>query len=408
MVEKNQPGQEFVCSACGARNIMMPTPAGSSLRLPPESERVFWQQSRRRTTAFVFVCVVCLLALLIWLLLHPSASHSPARQIKTAIFGRRVTEAVEQSASSTGEGRGDSQGQNGQGESGQQGRGQSSNDARSGGETDGSQASAGGEGNDAGGRGRGGDRHSGATANAPANEHNPDQSGSGLTAPPERSIGWLDRFFGTENPPGPFQAGQGGTGVGQPGSGNTNTSVTPPTDEPVATEITQAQPAPPIPLTDEPPPLSPRTTNRAAPGNATLNDNLEQLLRQHHAGSGDIRISLMWKNKNDLDLHVVDPRGEEIYFQNRRSRSGGLLDIDMNAAMPFRNPAVENVFWPERAAPPGVYKIYVNLYRKNDVVGETPFTVRILVRGRTSDFSGSIGPGQPKRLIHQFTLAPGN
>ena len=113
-------------------------------------------------------------------------------------------------------------------------------------------------------------------------------------------------------------------------------------------------------------------------------------------------------DRRPVKRHVVDPRNEEIYYPNRRSRTGGLLDIDMNATKPFRSPEVENVFWPDRAAPAGIYKIHVNHYRRNDAVGETPFTVRVLIRGRTTDYSGSIRPGQSKLFVHQFTFPPAN
>lgn len=147
-----------------------------------------------------------------------------------------------------------------------------------------------------------------------------------------------------------------------------------------------------------------RTNPPAPPLPNDLRDNFEELLRQHHAGSGDIRISLMWNNKNDLDLHVVDPNGEEIYYQHRRARSGGLLDIDMNAGTPLVAPAVENVYWPERGAPRGTYKIFVNFFAMHDTVNATPYTIRVLIRGRTSDFTGTINAGTPKRLVHQFTI----
>jgi hypothetical protein len=336
------------------------------------------------------------------LMLHPSGRDSAARQVKNAVFGSRVTEAAEQAAQS-GEGNG-SEGQ-GQGQSGneqegagegQQGQGDNANGQGADGHNGGNPGGA------ANGHGR---RAQG--LDGPVNDQSPQQNGTGGIAPPERSIGWIDRFFGVQERSGPIQAGEGGTGSERRSSGNTNTTVARLTNEPIATEITQAEPSPTQPLNpDTPPPL--RQTNQAAPGNATLNDNLEQLLRQHRAGSGDIRISLMWNNRNDLDLHVVDPSGEEIYFDHRRARSGGLLDIDMNASFPLRAPAVENVYWPERAAPAGIYRIYVNHYAIHDRGNDTDFTVRLLVRGRTADFQGRIRFGESKRLVHQFTLNTGN
>lgn len=258
-----------------------------------------------------------------------------------------------------------------------------------------------------GGRNRGSDQRRSGESDAPANPQEPESNPPDLPAPEERSIGWLDRFFGVQRTDsGPIRAGEGGTGD-QPGAGNTNaTTATSP--EAVASEFTQSNvPQAAVADLDMPPPPRSRPTNRvAAVTNTTLNDNLEQLLRQHRAGSGDVRISLMWNNQNDLDLHVVDPRGEEIYYQHRTAHSGGLLDIDMNASSPLRSPAVENVFWPERGAPVGTYKVFVNHYRQHDRANETAFTVRILVRGRTADFSGTIRFGERKKLVHQFTLGP--
>ena len=79
--------------------------------------------------------------------------------------------------------------------------------------------------------------------------------------------------------------------------------------------------------------------------------------------TGDVQILLEWETRDDLDLHVVDPSGEEIYFDNKHSASGGELDIDANAspANMMRHPK-ENVYWRHGGAPAGQYKVYVKLY----------------------------------------------
>src|SRR5688572_5060517 len=48
-------------------------------------------------------------------------------------------------------------------------------------------------------------------------------------------------------------------------------------------------------------------------------------------GAGDIQVTATWDTEADVDLHVVDPSGFEIYWADRHAPSGGELDLDSNA-----------------------------------------------------------------------------
>jgi hypothetical protein len=146
-------------------------------------------------------------------------------------------------------------------------------------------------------------------------------------------------------------------------------------------------------------------------------------------GTGDVQVSLSWTTSADVDLHVIDPANEEIYWEHRQSASGGMLDLDSNAACGSDGPRNENITWPTGAAPAGTYQVRVD-YWSNCGAAETPFVVTVNVHGQDPQtFSGSFtgagdnggaNAGQPittftngsaraggHHVIGSFEVAPG-
>lgn len=122
-------------------------------------------------------------------------------------------------------------------------------------------------------------------------------------------------------------------------------------------------------------------------------------------GTGDIQVTLRWDGENDLDLHVIDPDGERIYYRNRESESGGVLDVDANAgcSQNMTNNPIENIFWAESIAPNGDFQIRIRYFK--DCVPEvtTPFTVRLLVDGDEQTFDGLVSSAGEEVLISEFS-----
>jgi hypothetical protein len=94
------------------------------------------------------------------------------------------------------------------------------------------------------------------------------------------------------------------------------------------------------------------------------------------AATGALVISLRWDTEADLDLHVVDPAGVEIYKRNINSyeapppgqpvdptawQKGAILDLDSNAACVIDGRRQENVIWKD-TAPPGHYLVRVDTF----------------------------------------------
>ena len=150
------------------------------------------------------------------------------------------------------------------------------------------------------------------------------------------------------------------------------------------------------------------TREQVTSGNAAavlvFNPEFNRRLSREHAQTGDIQLSLMWQNINDLDLHCVDPQGEEIFYNHKRSRSGGDLDVDMNVSAPLSKEPVENIYWGVGRAPSGSYKVYVNHYKNHGAIDPTSFTVGIKIGPDVKEVSGAISAGEAKRLIQTFNF----
>ena len=140
-----------------------------------------------------------------------------------------------------------------------------------------------------------------------------------------------------------------------------------------------------------------------------------QQVRFLQVGTGDIQVSVAWTDSADVDLHVVDPNGEEIYFAHRDAASGGTLDLDANAAC-GRNtfsdgspPAFvsnENVVWGTGEAIPGTYRVILD-YWSDCGVAKTDWVVTIQRVGAgpqifTGSFVGT-SSGIPDDTVSVFT-----
>lgn len=104
---------------------------------------------------------------------------------------------------------------------------------------------------------------------------------------------------------------------------------------------------------------------------------------------GDVCCRLAWWNHDDLDLHMREPGGCEIYYGNkgRLSPSGGLLDVDMNVYFPLVRDPVENIAYASKEQMhEGVYTLFVHNYngRESQDVG---FEVEVDLCGAAHRFA---------------------
>lgn len=87
---------------------------------------------------------------------------------------------------------------------------------------------------------------------------------------------------------------------------------------------------------------------------------VRQEVKAIRVGTGAVQVTASWDVDSDLDLILVEPSGNKIYFNAKTSSSGGELDLDSNADCDIDGKRNENITYPQAAS--GSYTVYVNLY----------------------------------------------
>jgi hypothetical protein len=136
---------------------------------------------------------------------------------------------------------------------------------------------------------------------------------------------------------------------------------------------------------------------------AHIYDDAFARMAREGAKVGDVTITLLWDDYNDLDLHVFTPNGTEIYFGNRDA-DGGHLDVDMNGMDRSSKEPIENVFFGDAdrgiQAMKGKYKVVVENFAYHDRERNSSFAVpfRVVVRknGEASEYRGETPAGMTR------------
>jgi uncharacterized protein YfaP (DUF2135 family) len=118
----------------------------------------------------------------------------------------------------------------------------------------------------------------------------------------------------------------------------------------------------------------------------TMSTNVRQV------GTGDIQVTLSWDTDADVDLHVVAPGGEEVYYGRRTVPSGGELDLDSNAGCSTDGVRNENITWPTGRAPRGQYTVRVD-YWSSCNAAQTNYTVLVNNGGSVQVVNGNFTGG---------------
>ncbi len=128
---------------------------------------------------------------------------------------------------------------------------------------------------------------------------------------------------------------------------------------------------------------------------------------------GDPQFTLLWDTEVDLDLHVVEPGGKEIYWEDPKGRLGGELDVDNTKGF-----GPENVYWlrdadatgeakVKGAGPPGEYKWFVVYWGGfGGIVRPTRWKVRIKHDDKVTVVTGKFKTLNERSRIYTLRVAP--
>ncbi len=126
--------------------------------------------------------------------------------------------------------------------------------------------------------------------------------------------------------------------------------------------------------------------------------------------TGLVNIALEWNGRSDLDLYVVTPAGDTVYYSQTKSATGFELDFDANAGSGnMMDDPVEHIYLPLGVNPQkGRYRVYVSMFSFRDTLTKKSvrFTLTIgnhQLPGETDKklkrFNGEFLPHESKKLV---------
>ena len=128
---------------------------------------------------------------------------------------------------------------------------------------------------------------------------------------------------------------------------------------------------------------------------------------------GDPQFTLIWDTDADLDLHVIEPGGKEIYWEDPKGRQGGELDVDNTKGL-----GPENIYWLVESegpgstkvkgpGPSGVYQWFVVYWGGfGGIAKPTHWKVRIKHAGTVSIVQGKFKALNERSRTYRLTVDP--
>ncbi|MDE6120648.1 MAG: hypothetical protein K2F63_02545 [Muribaculaceae bacterium] len=127
-------------------------------------------------------------------------------------------------------------------------------------------------------------------------------------------------------------------------------------------------------------------------------DSIEEIA-ESVGNDGDIKITLLWDFPGDVDLHVVQPNGTELYYSNMRDPStGGELDVDNRSG---GRGSAENIYWLN--PPEGRYNVAVVMYSINEAAPYGGLAkVVVKANGNTSTYTVNLSREGQRERVNSF------
>jgi len=127
---------------------------------------------------------------------------------------------------------------------------------------------------------------------------------------------------------------------------------------------------------------------------------------------GDPQFTLLWDTEVDLDLHVIEPGGKEIYWEDPKGAFGGELDVDNTKGF-----GPENIYWlhlvegtdekVKGQGPTGEYKWFVVYWGGfGGVPKPTKWKVRIKHADRVTVVTGRFKALNEKSRVYTLKVDP--